>query len=271
MAQLVVTIEATIPFRSTAELNPAEQLFTRLLQTNQQFDLGMTRLEMEQAIHRAVKFANRDVENFSFADPVIFLDKTWQILPELNPPLRNPSQYSIRDYCTALRTMESFFLRLNSQQIFQQFRQVPNALTLEALQGRSQHNLEIARLYLSTKIVAIAILEALLSRRNPKQPVSHWLGSLAAEQWEQQFLNLEAVAIAKNLVEQQVLQIVDQGRTRSCQFDLIKSPFTAFLLRSIGFDQMTRLRPIAEEFFIGALDSEQFLELVPYFEQMLQF
>lgn len=270
LAEIVVAIEATIPFRSIAQFVPAEQLFDRLTATNQQMQLGMEEQEIEQAIHRAVEFANRDVDNFCLADPVIFLDQTWQLLPEFNPALRDPSQYSIRDYRSALRAMEAFLVRLDTGQIFQQFRQVPNPLTCRAWKERAQHNLAIARLYLGSKLVAIAILEALASRREQKRPLSDWLGSLERpSHWEERFSAPEGL-VSKTIIEKQVLQIAEYGRTRPCSFDLVKSPFAAFLIRSMGFDKITELRPKAEAFFNQELSSEQFLELVPYFDHALQ-
>lgn len=108
LAELVVAIEASIPFRSTAQYVPSEQLYKRLSLANQRFELGLSPGEVEQAIHRAVAFANRDVGSFSIADPVIFLDQTWRLLPELTPALRNPGQYSIQDYRTACAGWKAF-------------------------------------------------------------------------------------------------------------------------------------------------------------------
>jgi hypothetical protein len=270
LAEVAVAIEATIPFRSVAQFVPAEQLFDRLTLTNQRMNLGMTPQEIERAIHRSVEFANRDVDNFCLADPVIFLDQTWQLLPEFNPALRDPSQYSIRDYRAALRAMEAFLIRLDANQIFQQFRQVPNPLTCKAWKERAQHNLAIARLYLSSKLVAIAILEALASRREQKRPLSDWLGSLERpSNWEERFSAPEGL-VSNSAVETQVLQIAEYGRTRPCSFDLVKSPFAAFLIRSMGFDKIIEVRPKAEAFFNQELTGEEFLELVPYFDHTLQ-
>jgi hypothetical protein len=271
LAEVVVAIESTIPFRTQAQFVPSEQLYDRLTLANQRFRLGMTSSDIEQAIHRAVEFANRDVSNFRLADPVIFLDQTWQLLPEFNPALRDPSQYSIRDYRAALRAMEAFLVRLDAGQIFQQFQQVPNPLTCEAWKQRAQHNLAIARLYLSSKLVAIAILEALASRREQKRPLSDWLGSLERpSHWEERFSAPEG-AVADTTVEQQVLQIAEYGRTRPCSFDLVKSPFAAFLIRSMGFEKITELRSKAEVFFNGELSGDAFLALVPYIDHGFQF
>lgn len=270
LAELAVTIEATIPFRSSAQFVPSEDLFGRLCLANQRFGLGMTPGELEQAIHRAVEFANRDVSNFNLADPVIFLDQTWQLLPEFNPALRDPRQYSIRDYRMALRAMEAFLVRLDADQIFQQFRQVPNPLTCQAWRERAQYNLAIARLYLTSKLVAIAILEALASRRDQKRSLSDWLGPLEqSSRWEERF-SAPDTQVVDSAIERQVLQIAEYGRTRPCYFDLVKSPFAAFLIRSVGFEKIMELRPQAEAFFNQDLSGEEFLKLVPYCEHTLQ-
>ena len=270
LAELVVAIEASIPFRATAAFVPSEQLFERLSQANERFGFAMTSDDIELAIHRAVAFANRDVGDFSIADPVIFLDQTWRLLPEFTPALRHPELYSIQDYRSALRSMEGFLNQLDAGQIFQQFRQLPNPLTCQAWWERASHNLAIARLYLTSKVVAVAILEAVASRREQQLPLTDWFGPLdCPERWEERFAAAERQAAAISGVERQVLQIAECGRTRPCHFDLVKSPFAAFLMRSLGFEQLLALRPQAEAFFNQRLSSQQFLASVPYLEQAL--
>ena len=270
LAELVVAIEASIPFRSTAEFVPSEQLFERLSLANERFGFAMTPEAIEQAIHRAVAFANRDVGDFSIADPVIFLDQTWRLLPEFTPALRHPEQYSIQDYRSALRSMEGFLQQLDAGQIFQQFRELPNPLTCQAWWERASHNLAIARLYLTSKVVAVAILEAWASRREQQLPLTDWFGPLdCPERWEERFAAAERQVGEISVVERQVLQIAECGRTRPCHFDLVKSPFAAFLMRSLGFEQLVVLRSQAEAFFEQRLSSQQFLASVPYLEQAL--
>jgi len=264
LAEVVVAIEASIPFRAKAQHVPSEQLFERLNRANQRFGLDLSSAQLEQAIHRAVAFANRDVGSFSGADPVIFLDQTWRLLPELSPALRDASQYSIQDYRKALRAMEAFLRQLRPEQIFQQFRQVPNSLTCRVWRDRAAHNLETALLYLGSKLVAIAVLEAIASWKEQQRPIAHWLGPVdQAANWEERFTLPEFSQMGRTPVEQQVLQIAEYGRTRPCQFDLMKSPFAAYLIRSLGFDKMVELRADADAFFEGELSNQQLLAKIP--------
>ena len=264
LAEIVVAIEASIPFRSSLQQVPSEHLYERLSQANRQLQLQMSAEQLENAIHRAVAFANQDVESFSGADPVIFLDQTWRLLPEMNPALRQAEQYSIRDYRTALQAMETFLQQLKPEQIFQQFRQVPNPLTCQAWRDRAAHNLDTALLYLESKLVALAVLEALASWKEQQRPIAHWLGSVEqSASWEERFTLPELSQEGRTPVEQQVLQIAEYGRTRPCQFDLMKSPFAAYLIHSLGFDKIVELRDDAEAFFNGELSNQELLVKIP--------
>ena len=72
LVQIACCIEATIPFR--AQKNMCENLFERLEQVNQSYDLGLTEAECIRAIQRAAQLANVDVENFGTDDLFWFLD-----------------------------------------------------------------------------------------------------------------------------------------------------------------------------------------------------
>lgn len=159
---------------------------------------------------------------------------------------------------------------LEPDRIFQQFRQSPNGLTCKAWRERAAHNLAIARLYLSSKLVAIAILEALASGSEQRLPLTAWFGPLEQPtSWEERFAANQTCQVSQSLVEQQVTQIAEHGRTRPCHFDLVKSPFAAFLMRFLGFEQIKQLRLQAEALFSQQISSEQFLEQVPHLERLV--
>jgi len=71
LLKITTCIEATIPFRSQAEI--------------------------EDIVRLAVVLANKDIENFSVLDAGLFLDNTWKLLPETNMSLRFKAAYSIKE------------------------------------------------------------------------------------------------------------------------------------------------------------------------------
>ena len=267
LAQIAVAIEASIPFRvrpvrpdSPADCNPAEQLFERLQQANSLFDLALAEAQLELAIHRAVAFANRDVDSFATADPSIFLDRTWQLLPEFNPALRDPMYYSVRDYRMALQRMEMFLGELEAESIFQQFRNYPDDETCKSRERCARHNLAVAQLYLQTKLVAIALLEALGPFYQGEGAMAQWMSPRLNEQpWEDSFSRWNLSHPLNTVAQCQVLEIAEQGRQGLCDFDLNRSPLAAFLIRAIGFERIQQLRTQADALFEESIGPEEFL------------
>lgn len=67
IAEVVACIEATIPFRSKSDGQTAgERLRDRLSATNEQFGFGWSEEDLHSIVQRAVRLANRDVENFAY-------------------------------------------------------------------------------------------------------------------------------------------------------------------------------------------------------------
>lgn len=264
LAQIAVAIEASIPFRvgtaQSGRSSPAEQLFERLHQANSSFELALDESEMTLAIHRAVAFANRDVDSFATADPAIFLDLTWRLLPEFNPALRDPMHYSLRDYRMALQRMENFMGGLEAESIFQQFRQYPDEATCQSRVRCARQNLAVAQLYLQTKLVAIALLEALGPFYNCTGAMAEWMGKGPNElPWEDSFSRWNLSHPLTTVAQCQVLEVAEQGRKGFCHFDLNRSPLTAFLIRAIGFDRIHQLRKQANALFEECISPEEFL------------
>ncbi len=264
LAQMAVAIEASIPFRvrphKSVSCSPAEQLFERLQQANSLFDLALDEAQTELAIHRAVAFANRDVDSFSIADPAIFLERTWKLLPEFNPALRDPMYYSVRDYRMALQRMEMFLGELEAESIFQQFRNYPDDATCKSRERCARHNLAVAQLYLQTKLVAIALLEALGPFYQGEGAMAQWMSPrLNEEPWEESFSRWNLSHPLNTAAQCQVLEIAEQGRKGFCHFDLNRSPLAAFLIRAIGFERIEQLRKQASALFEERISPEDFL------------
>lgn len=271
LAQIAIAIEATIPFRPILQdSSPTEKLFERLMQSNCRFGLGLSPSTLTTAIHRAVALANRDVADFALQDPAVFLARTWRLLPEFNPALRSPQSYSVQDYREAILRMERFFLTLNPNTVFQQFRHFPEAESYRGWQHQAQHNLAVGHLYLKAKIVAIALLEALGAYRGAlsASPMADWLRSRRGEPpWEESFeYNLAqsptpATRPMTSAAQCHALQVARAGRAGDCSFDMRRSPLAAFLISTLGFERLDLLRSQADLFFEQRLGPDQFLGL----------
>lgn len=264
IAEVAVAIEATIPFRDlwqgTAQ---SERRYQRLTEANRRFDLGLSESQIQAAIHRSVHLTNCDLESFAAEDPLYFLDQTWLLLPELNPSLRNPHTYRAEDYRRALQRMEAFMARLNPGQIFQQFQAQPPSSLHRAWSQRAHHNLEVARLYLMAKVVAIGLIEALHETQSSHLPLAQLLGQLSSiygtSAWEQRFPVWPVSQPFQSALEFKVLQVAEEGRITPCSFDSLRSPLTAMLIRSIGFERISQLRARMQLFFDGKIDAEALL------------
>lgn len=259
VAEVAVAIEATIPFREQAGCE-SDRRYQRLIQANARFQLGLSDAEMQRAIHRSVHLANCDLENFAAEDPVFFLDQTWLLLPEFNPALREPYRYRPADYRQALQKMETFMARLDTRQIFQQFHGTPTPALHQAWSQRAQYNLNVARLYLTTKVVAIGLIEAL---SHGQRPLSQYLGQPthphSSSIWEQYFPVLRLRRPLRSTLEFEVLQVAEEGRLTPCAFDSLRSPLAAFLIRSIGFKRIHQLRGRMQLFFDHKVNAETLL------------
>ncbi|MDJ0704301.1 MAG: hypothetical protein QNJ46_13535 [Leptolyngbyaceae cyanobacterium MO_188.B28] len=266
LAQIVACIEATIPFRppSPTGLLPSDQLYHKLSLVNHQFNLGLTQAEIVQAIQRAVRLINRDVANFADPEAAIFLSYTWRLLPELNPCLRGCSTYSIREYRHALEKTTSFMHFLDPGLIFRQFHDEPSSQHYQDMLNRAHKNLSVACLYLNVKLLAIGILEALSIQLGDTIPPVK-LGGIeipAASHesvWQGRLPQLDAPYLAKDAIEQEVMELLEIGRAQDSNFDIKKSPLAAFLVRYLGFCAVEDCLGQAKTFFQGSLPAEEFL------------
>jgi hypothetical protein len=256
IAQIVACIEATIPFRlpATAGESAVELLYTRLDRISQQFQLSWDAAELESIVKRAVRLANRDVENFAYPSSADFLDNTWNLLPETNHDLTNANSYTVHGYRTSLQKMEGFMNFLQPERVFQRFRGEPDEQTYQQLLSRTQRNLEIARLYLGSKLLSIAVIEALSRRIGWDVPLATMMGelpfrSLSIAQLEN-FLPQVAIAYPPEApLEWEVLDLLEKGRSQASTYDIKNSPVATYIIKSIGFAAARRLLVQAKEFF----------------------
>jgi hypothetical protein len=266
LAQISACIEATIPFRQKTEsgLSPSDLLYQRLIVTNQKFNLGWTDTDIQTVVKRSVRLANRDVENFASLSAAHFLDNTWNLLPETNHDLTHANSYTVRGYRTSLQKMEGFMSFLKPEQVFQQFQDEPNHANYQGLMARTHRNLEIAKLYLGTKLTSIAVLEALSYKIGRDIPLSIMMGELPTEEITfvglEQFLPDIAHPCQPDLkLDQAVLALLEKGRSSSSSYDVKNSPVATFMVKSIGFTAIRQLLIQAKKFFKGTITAEDFL------------
>jgi hypothetical protein len=268
IAEIAACIEATIPFRSVSSsgLTPSELLYQRLVTANDQFNFGWSDVQTIEVVKRAVRIVNRDVENFAYANSADFLDNTWNLLPETNHELINyTNSYTVVGYRLSLQKMEGFMHFLSPERVFQQFRGEPDDSTYLKLLKRTKKNLEVAKLYLGTKLVSIALIEALSASLGRDIPVSTMMGELPIPGIKTPALvdflpDIQNPRKPSSELEIEVLGLLSQGRNQESPYDLKNSPIATFIVKSIGFDQMAHLIKFSKEFFAGKISASEFLD-----------
>ncbi|MEG4350701.1 hypothetical protein QUA74_13235 [Microcoleus sp. LAD1_D3] len=266
IAEITACIEATIPFRpvSPSGLSAIELLHERLVSINCDFNLGWNPGEIVGLVKRAVRLANRDVENFASGNSSNFLDNTWNLMPETNHELSQANTYTVVEYRRSLQKMEGFLKFLKPELVFQQFRQEPDDATYANRIARTRRNIEVAKLYLAIKLITIAILEALSYRLGRDIPLSTMMGELRAPGFQTSVLedylpNKQIAYPLESQLQREVLDLLEIGRNQESRYDIKNSPVSTFIIKSIGFAETENFLKKAQEFFAGHISSEEFL------------
>lgn len=267
VVQIVACIEITIPFRprSPEGLTPSDRLYERLQSTNSKFNLKLTDAQMRESVKRAVRLSNRDVGSFANPSAAHFLDNTWSLLPETNHNLKNSTTYTVHQYRMALQKMEGFMHFLKPELVFHQFDGEPNDQTYGRMLVKAKKNIEIARIYLGSKLASIAILEALSLRCGQDIPLSTMVAGGLPEQGNSgdklsdMLPTIEKHYEPKNEIECEVLKLLEVGRTKSSAYDIKNSPLTTFMVKHMGFDEILYQLKRAKEFFKGTISAEDFI------------
>ncbi|MEM6426016.1 MAG: hypothetical protein AAF728_12795 [Cyanobacteria bacterium P01_D01_bin.128] len=265
IAVIVACIEATIPFRPPTPdgLTPSDLLYQKLVIANDKFSLGWDETYLVAVVQRAVRVSNRDVENFASQWAADFLSNTWNLLPESNACLRDTENCTIGQYRHVLEKTASFMYYLNAPLVFRQFRGEPGAVDFEGLLQQANKNLVVARLYLNIKLLAIAILESLAhcSKGSSLEKLSQMSFVQVAKRVKQyqDTVPPDAPYRPRNLLEQEVLALLQTGRSQPSTFDLRSSPMAAFLVKQLGMDQMVARLDRAKALFQDNLSAKDFL------------
>jgi len=264
--EIVACIEATIPFQYVLEngLTVSDRLFYRLKDANCRFDLNLSETGLRETVKRAVRVANRDVLGFAHTSSAIFLDNTWNLLPETNHNLMHINAYTVREYRVALQKMEGFMNFLTAEVVFRQFDGEPDDETYRHMVDMARKNIEVARLYLGSKLFAIAVVEALSLRVGLSIPLSTMMGDHPSQtpkcaQLEDFIPDIQTKHPPQTDLEREVLTLLSRGRTQNAAYDIKHSPLATFMVKLVGFEEIRRQRQRAQEFFQETRSAEDFL------------
>jgi hypothetical protein len=245
-------IEQTIPFR----VDPENELRDRLAQ------LGIVGAQQDATLRRAVRFGNRDVENFADNDAARFLDNTWKLLPESNPALHSPLVYTVRDYRIALQKMEGFLAWLPADRVFHTWLDEPKPEIHARRVARTTGNLELAVRYLRAKLYSIAVVEAIAEATGGDVPLDYFMGGLKSTPASRIEQNLPEMRVAQDL-DPPLHRLLNEGRASESTFDTRPSPLGAFLMWTVGEGAVMKGVEAAKKWWAGASDHRAFLASQP--------
>jgi hypothetical protein len=264
LIQAIVYIEATIPFRGkdANNLGPFEILAQRLLEISQVYQIPMKTAEIDDTICGAVVFANRDVDSFAEKDASVFLGGTWKLLPETNETLRSGRIYSIKEYRHALEKMGGFLGQLNPDNVFHNYKGVPTDAEFREMVKLAYQNIATAREYLSIKLLAIAVLEALADLTGGDAPLSLFTGEILYNNDDtHRYNNILPLPEPSHEPDRTsvIYKLLDAGRSSDITFDMHNSPLAFFMYSQLPHDEIFILLEAAKEMFAGKLAPRAFL------------
>jgi hypothetical protein len=267
IAAIAACIEMTIPFRPRFAdgTNASDALAQRMQQLNQDFSLGYAAGDIEALVLRAVRLANRDVVNFANPNSSHFLNNTWNLLPETNHDLKYVNSYTVHGYRRSLQKMEGFLSFLEPERVFQTFAEYPDQSTYQGLVDRTRRNIEVGKLYLGSKLTSITVLEALSLRIGHNTPISTMMGELPTAENPDTYSLEKFLPYVHNAqepetdLEQEVLNLLEKGRTLDSSYDIRHSPVATFMVKRVGFREIRRLILKCKDFFADQMSAEEFL------------
>jgi hypothetical protein len=264
VALVAASIEGTIPFRAPEGGKSCfDRLEERLRGVNTDMGLGLSEDGIVGAVRAAVRLGNRDVENFAADDVGSFLDNTWDLLPELNPALRNRELYTIRDYRGALHSIEAFLGSLDARSVFHVYRGEGES-AYEEKTARAESNVGIAARYLRVKLVSVAVLEALAVMTGGDAPMALFMGSVPGQGGEgtrlEDHLARSLPGAEAEDLDPVILLLLDEGRCQPSSFDMKSSPLSAYLYTRMGEKRIMEAAGRARSMAGGTLSPRQFLD-----------
>lgn len=266
---VVCAIEASIPFRgvNAAGRTSFEELEVRVRKYCREKKIVIGESEIQELMKVAVHFANRDVSNFAEPETALFLNNTWKLLPENSPSLLDTTVYTVKKYRSALQKMEGFFSSINSEQIFHRYRQYPTEKEFESLKSRAKRNVALGRLYLSGRLLATAILEALGEASGGDAPVVMFLGGNSKGNLESKYefddMIPKVVTAAAEDLDKALIQLYEYESKVGSLLDFRKSPLAGFVYKQLGTSLMLKHVVEAKKYFNQEISAEEFLSSIP--------
>jgi hypothetical protein len=264
---IAVCIEATIPFRGNDEQGQSFLELNKLTLQSivHQHNIALSDDMLNQMLQLAVQLANQDIENFADIDTARFLDNTWMLIFESNETLSSIESfaYSIVGYREGLMKTEAFLQFLNPRNIFHQFRQTPDSFEFEQLSCQASENVALAREYMGVKLLLAAILEALALTTGGDVPLSMFAGiirtddDIAVERAEDYLTPLEESQ--KMPCDEKIWRLLEFGRTKDTQFDMKRSPLSAYIYQALGAEKTREAILQAKKLFNHQISHEEFL------------
>ena len=258
-------IEATIPFRAGHSV--MEGLAERLKKASTALGISLNQEEVEDAVHRAVMMANRDVANFGDQDVGAFLDNTWKLLPESNSRLQRSHFYTIREYRVAIHKMHGFLSNLDPTVIFYRYKGRPSDAEYARMCNQARYNLELANRYLEVKLLTTVLLECLAYATGGDSPGIYLMGDPGGE--GQARLRLEdhlpaAPPRQASDLQSQLLELFEKTKKQGSKvFDRKTSPLSAYIYRFFGDAGVTKGMDLVHRFVDGSLSCQQFIDAQP--------
>jgi len=265
LAAIAACIEASIPFRGPDRLGRSvgEALETRLAALNAASGLGWSEAEIETVVHRAIAFANVDVEDFAARDPGKFLANTWKLLPESNASLRRRGAFGIHKYRRALEKMLGFFRALSPGRIYHSYRDEPDPEEMRRLEEAARRNLAYAQAYMQAKLLAVGLVEAVAAVSGGDAPMALFMGDLPQDEEGGESLvgYLPDYGAPPWLdTSNPVYRLLKDGRLSESSFDLKNSPLALYLYHRLPPHAWAERAKATEDFFAERLDAERYLE-----------
>ncbi|CAB9514341.1 expressed unknown protein [Seminavis robusta] len=169
LLQMVVAIEATIPFRPPAAI---DALFQRTRQQSSAEGSTNPDAAARTALHQAMRVAYSDLGVFANEDITAFIDSNWRLLPEWFPILQSQNSATVADLSAALASVRQ--RPMDTTVIFPSF----DEQTVEGKQRQATVNLQVLRDYMSVRELTIhMILDLLAEQLNNKNQDNHASGS----------------------------------------------------------------------------------------------
>jgi hypothetical protein len=244
LIQLTACIEASIPFRPLINIStPMERLYERLGNTNRECGAGLSEPELDETVRMAVFFSNCDLGSFCQTDPSVFLNNTWNLLPEWKPALLSEN-CRLQDLYDAFLLLHERYRQTDVELIFQHFRGFPASCDLEDMRRRARENLSVVGEYISVRLLQVRVLIDLLkvATHDPEQAIATTTKNaftFLRQVDDSARIDQHSTTRPNQLPDDsgwndQVHVFLTQGRQRTFDWDAAASPLSAFLYTQLG-------------------------------------